>query len=231
MTTTFTAIETHYAGCRFRSRLEARWAVFFDAMGIEWRYEPEGYELEHRITLKPGTIRYLPDFWLPDLNLHVEVKGHLDWDEMLRLLDCAADLSSPSGGCGGGSGDMLVCGQIPRPRSNTHPVVLHMHKGALMPTALPDAYRCGDGWDSAFAYDFGGYVDTVCHGHIDGIIETLLNGAHHRCHPDTANAYEAAYTAARQARFEHGETPSPPRHARPADAARAELAARRSATR
>ena len=26
-------IETHYNGYRFRSRLEARWAVFFEAMG------------------------------------------------------------------------------------------------------------------------------------------------------------------------------------------------------
>ena len=30
------AIETEYNGYRFRSRLEARWAVFFDALGIEY---------------------------------------------------------------------------------------------------------------------------------------------------------------------------------------------------
>ena len=52
------AIETRYKGYRFRSRLEARWAVFFDALGIEWQYEPEGFEL-------PDGTRYLPDFWLP----------------------------------------------------------------------------------------------------------------------------------------------------------------------
>lgn len=39
------AIETSYKGYRFRSRLEARWAVFFDALGIEWEYEKEGYDL------------------------------------------------------------------------------------------------------------------------------------------------------------------------------------------
>lgn len=55
---TIKAIETRYKGYRFRSRLEARWAVFFDALGIEWQYEPEGFELSD------GT-RYLPDFWLP----------------------------------------------------------------------------------------------------------------------------------------------------------------------
>lgn len=51
-------IETRYKGYRFRSRLEARWAVFFDSLGIEWEYEKEGYNLgEHGC--------YLPDFWLP----------------------------------------------------------------------------------------------------------------------------------------------------------------------
>lgn len=38
-------IETLYRGYRFRSRLEARWAVFYDAAGIRWRYEEEGYDL------------------------------------------------------------------------------------------------------------------------------------------------------------------------------------------
>ena len=33
------AIETEYKGYRFRSRLEARWAVFFDACGVKWEYE------------------------------------------------------------------------------------------------------------------------------------------------------------------------------------------------
>lgn len=28
-------IDTHYKGCRFRSRLEARWAVFFDHLLIK----------------------------------------------------------------------------------------------------------------------------------------------------------------------------------------------------
>ena len=40
------AIETYYKGYRFRSRLEARWAVFFDAAGIKYEYEPEGFGLE-----------------------------------------------------------------------------------------------------------------------------------------------------------------------------------------
>lgn len=46
-------IETHYAGCRFRSRLEARWAVFFDAHRWSWEHEPQGFAVAGG---------YLPDF-------------------------------------------------------------------------------------------------------------------------------------------------------------------------
>jgi hypothetical protein len=62
------AIETQYKGYRFRSRLEARWAVFFDALGVKWTYEHEGFEL-------PNGTRYLPDFYLPDFDEYVEIKG------------------------------------------------------------------------------------------------------------------------------------------------------------
>jgi hypothetical protein len=48
-------IETHFKGYRFRSRLEARWAVFFEALGMQWAYEPEGFVL-------PDGTHYLPDF-------------------------------------------------------------------------------------------------------------------------------------------------------------------------
>jgi hypothetical protein len=51
------AIETVYRGVLFRSRLEARWAEFFDHLDVIWEYEPEGYQLD--------ATRYLPDFWLP----------------------------------------------------------------------------------------------------------------------------------------------------------------------
>lgn len=62
------AIDTIYNGYRFRSRLEARWAVFFDSMGIKYEYEKEGYDLG-------DAGYYLPDFWLPDLDMFIEVKG------------------------------------------------------------------------------------------------------------------------------------------------------------
>jgi hypothetical protein len=64
-----------------RSRLEARHAVFFDALGIPWEYEKEGYEIEG--------IRYLPDFWLPEQDCFVEIKGQEPTDDEIdkaRLL-------------------------------------------------------------------------------------------------------------------------------------------------
>ena len=64
---TLRPIETLYNGYRFRSRLEARWAVFFEAMGWAYFYENEG------MVLDDGTY-YLPDFWLPDLQTWVEIK-------------------------------------------------------------------------------------------------------------------------------------------------------------
>lgn len=60
------AIETKYRGYNFRSRLEARWAVFFDSMNVHWEYEPEGFVLP--------SGGYLPDFYLPDNRLWIEIK-------------------------------------------------------------------------------------------------------------------------------------------------------------
>jgi hypothetical protein len=37
---TIAAIPTFYNGTQFRSRLEARWAAFFDLVGWQWEYEP-----------------------------------------------------------------------------------------------------------------------------------------------------------------------------------------------
>ena len=63
-------IETFYDGYRFRSRLEARWAVFFNAACIRYIYEPDGfYKYGDR-----GEM-YLPDFYLPEYDVYAEVKG------------------------------------------------------------------------------------------------------------------------------------------------------------
>lgn len=66
------AIETRAYGCRFRSRLEARWAVFFTEAGFDWEYEPEG--------VQTSTGGYLCDFRVTGPNgvqVWVEVKPKL----------------------------------------------------------------------------------------------------------------------------------------------------------
>jgi hypothetical protein len=80
-------IETYYAGHRFRSRTEARWAVFFKTLGLAYEYEAEGYRLS-------SGEPYLPDFWLSDLESWFEVKGRTPSNEDLRK---AALLSAGSG--------------------------------------------------------------------------------------------------------------------------------------
>jgi hypothetical protein len=54
------AIDTHYKGYKFRSRLEARVAVFLDTLTASWQYEPEGFSL-------PINGNYLPDFLITSL--------------------------------------------------------------------------------------------------------------------------------------------------------------------
>lgn len=77
------AIETQYKGYRFRSRLEARWAVFFDALRLPWQYEPEGFELP--------SGRYLPDFFLPVQEYWIEIKGLEPSTRELKLAQDLAD--------------------------------------------------------------------------------------------------------------------------------------------
>jgi len=68
------AIETEYNGYRFRSRLEARWAVFFDIASIKYLYEYQGFVLN-------DSRNYLPDFYLPKFNVFVEIKSDRSHDD------------------------------------------------------------------------------------------------------------------------------------------------------
>lgn len=89
-------IETRYNGYRFRSRLEARWAVYFDVLRVPYQYEPEGFEL---IDKGRGgrKIFYLPDFLIFDSNgepdYWVEVKPFMPPLEELQKLKllCQSD--------------------------------------------------------------------------------------------------------------------------------------------
>lgn len=60
------SIPTRYNNRFFRSRLEARWAVFFDELGVEYDYELDGKII--------GGVTYLCDFWIPHIKCWVEIK-------------------------------------------------------------------------------------------------------------------------------------------------------------
>lgn len=80
------AIPTKYAGVQFRSRLEARWAAFFDLLKWDWEYEPIDLD------------GYIPDFIISNHGtgrLFVEVKptrigDNID-DVIAKALDAGCD--------------------------------------------------------------------------------------------------------------------------------------------
>ena len=174
------AIETMYEGFRFRSRLEARWAVFLDECQLRWDYEPEGYE----IMLAHRRIKYLPDFWL-HCGQWAEVKGYLDMNGMFRLYEIAGAMTE----CEKGD-DIVILGNIPKSHSILWPVQLHKHGEQLW----------GVPWDP--------YVEgcalarpRVAIEPTQEMAQRLTSGFPFGC-PDWA---EDAIDAARQARFEWGE--------------------------
>ena len=193
-----TPIETEYNGYRFRSRLEARWAVFFDAVSINYEYEPEGYNL-------PNGTRYLPDFYLPDFNIFVEVKASRDKDDgKARDFAIAASGFGEDAICGG----ILIC--YGQPYDNDMRFV----------SASESDDDGGGEYDTDwgppgkvhFGY-FGTYDRQVCI-----LIEDHKGRSFFWCNYVytfderqsnifiTDNIYKAEIKA-RQARFEHGETP------------------------
>lgn len=194
------AIETSYKGYRFRSRLEARWAVFFDAMGWEWLYEHEGYQSDN--------VRWLPDFYLPQHDLLVEVKP--DWllvdDQELYKLSAILDyhqgpdfLYNPGGGillldgipfCEFGDGRPLFYGLVWL--KGVMPVLYdicypHIHSASR---------TIFDGWDKNVGFLI---KDTLKDSERNG--DPVLEYRH----PFDFN-FVYGCRSARSARFEHGES-------------------------
>jgi hypothetical protein len=170
-------IETKYAGCRFRSRLEARWAVFFDHLGVKWEYEKEGYDLG-----EAGW--YLPDFWLPEQECWVEIKPSQPFGED-AVAKCSALAAATGHPC------LLFGGNPPLNHERTGIAFGWELDGETIgpcPVTICNCQKC-----ERIAISAEWWSRCWCAPGCEGYKS--------RC-----NATDAAAEAARSARFEHGES-------------------------
>lgn len=186
-------IETSYNGYRFRSRLEARWAVFFDSLGIPYIYEPEGLNI--------NGVTYLPDFYLPDCRQFFEVKGVLDSDserKVTTLIDAGFSVT-----IGYENGLFQACdhwGEVERQGE-----WLDIFKLST-DSALCRCLRCGKYWFMGYS----GYWGCQCCETYDGDHHfTPIITSEKRLDGSWYLTGKEKWDVARQARFEHGETPQP----------------------
>lgn len=185
------AIETSYAGYRFRSRLEARWALALDELGVDFQYEPEGLKVPIRYRTqwypRASVLRYLPDFYLPDLGLWCEVKGRMGAQDDFKTVNGAAALSDEGH-------DVLVLGDLFRqPRGQSRrPWLLHFENGDLTANPWPPVEEPT--------------TELIASEHDPqaiGRAPDLLRG--YVCDEPLPPDYLSAFRAAQRARFEHGE--------------------------
>lgn len=206
------AIETEYKGYRFRSRLEARWAVFFDAMGVKWEYEPEGFE-------NRNGERYLPDFYLPSFDIWCEVKpsDKSRESEVKKAISFVTDDLKIRA--------LVFLPNIPETtRDNSVFWFICAYYNPLLkePHLVRAPFACFDGDGNEKMYiPFDYYVGNTIPGYIGGKVE--WDAVHDFDMPYEVNAItgrkwwwsedrkttklDFAYEKARQARFEHGEKP------------------------
>ena len=202
------AIETHYNGYRFRSRLEARWAVFFDALGVRYEYEKEGFRLpaqRYRTYGREGSELffperwYLPDFWLPDLRYWVEIKGTRPTLEEGVRIGQMAHLTGYHGFV-----FYSTIGDVPIPDFGFEVQNIDWWwpaGGNGKPSSI-DANENYTGMH--WAEDLSNETIDICCGgsSIREFMEDKSTGAY-----VVTERIMAALVAARSARFEHGETP------------------------
>lgn len=205
------AIETIYNNYHFRSRLEARWAVFFDALGIEYRYETEGFDL--------AGIWYLPDFYLPHLKAWIEIKPELptkeDREKAIRLCLGTQELVAIFAGDVWFNVDgfgfqvlqrncLTYVGQL----IQDNQVTMHsLSKDEII--ICKDRQIAGIDFDRNYTWSKAMWVECDECNYIN--INTLGNRGC-RCEKaknlsNTTDNLSVAYITARQARFEHGEKP------------------------
>ena len=194
-------IETEYQGCRFRTRLEARWAVFFDLCGVRWEYEPEGFEL-------PDGKPFLPEFLLhgvtfnhadrsEDNDLFVMVRRWVSPDEGKEIRAFAFPFGEEEENSTERMNPVLVVGAIPA-GSNIDEVSEAVFDEAYAPAP-----------DGAASFNFetvdGDYFGAMPGVGLDGSFQLFGAGSGYICDMDR-KATERAYRLARQLQFEYRVT-------------------------
>jgi hypothetical protein len=182
-------IQTEYAGNLYRSRLEARWAVFLNELGIKFYYEHQGYQLTE-------DIYYLPDFWLPELKMFLEIKPEEPTAEEVIKARLLADSEYPVAICQGLPGEYMP--------------LVHAYDMCESGGGVSDWFSFWtqdprDNWKFKLAADPLREERVFCDcrwDRVPGFIEMTPNGKNN----DLPQVY-SAIKRARQARFEHGETP------------------------
>ncbi len=209
------AIETEYKGYRFRSRLEARWAVFFDTLDIAWEYEKEGYDLG-----EAGW--YLPDFWLPELGIWIEIKGQNPTKEEELKARMLCEGTKHDVGILSGAPWFNIFRSYYRWRPASTPEELEkMGIDEPSPEDLTEGARDISDWFADPAYDYEKEDGRGCYyqgwltwGYNVGDPYTILKTSTgspaiicltERDEVRAAHAVAHAYYNARAARFEHGQ--------------------------
>ncbi len=203
---TIKAIETEYNGYKFRSRLEARWAVFFDEAEIKYEYEPEGFEINFNDP--SNTVRYLPDFHLPDFDVYCEVKPN---DQKLfedsSKIGWMVDFDGPMGN------GLIILGQIPYYdfyNDELFPAhdMLYWNEGVELKRVRFKMRRHGYPTELLNVADDLDYstAEIPEKASTDATLYKEFSFNHVMTMKD-AGIEQLAYKAARQARFEYGETP------------------------
>lgn len=169
-------LQTRYGGLTYRSRTEARWAVFFDMVGLRHHYEPEGYEIR--------VGYYRPDFWLPDLNMFFEVKGTDPTHDEIEKCEALAEAAE----C-----DVLLSSGPPEERFSLHWFDRGGKRDGLYVFALDRNPRAG----------FWLVADNDQEN--DRLYVGPSNDNRHRLGPVFSGATEAAYAEARNCRFQGEE--------------------------
>lgn len=197
-------IQTRAYGRRFRSRLEARWAVFLTELGVRWEYEHQGFVTE--------AGPYLPDFWLP------EIRGGV-WLEIKPFTTPESD------GSWGSMWDDPILSAFNDAHGGVQLFVAHglpdikQLQNLWSDLLYPSGWIEGDCEESmlfcicpvcgAVGIEFDGRAARIDACDTTKATQHWLMSVGHedKCYNFADPRIIAALTAAHSARFEHGETP------------------------